>query len=205
MNKLSFCFAFALLAPACNSDNLLGGMSDMTVPPDLLISADMTMRVPDGVQCNGAACLSPKVCCITPNAAGTGATEACVAAGSCGDGGVSEACDGPEDCGSATPDCCATASFTVGTMDMGGFTPKAAMAACLSDAACPASATIVGSDGSINTKLCHTAADCLNYSGTAPIIGTADFSACCSAPMAPDLHFCAPTLLTTIIKGATCN
>jgi hypothetical protein len=197
MRNLSLCLLVTFAG--CNDDNL-GGMSDMTFLPDLTPVADLSMRVPDGVTCGNMTCNTPMVCCVKPGMGGM-ATTMCTAPGTCGDGGAELMCDGPEDCSLASPNCCVTASFT--TVDMGA-TPGAANGACASDAACPASAEVVGNQGTLHTKLCHTAGDCVNYSGMTAF-GTFDFTSCCTAPQAPGLHFCAPAQITALISGAKCN
>jgi hypothetical protein len=194
--------ASLVIIPACNNDNLSGGMDLAT--PDLSSNIDMAMKVPNGVICGAATCTGTQVCCLEP----ASMTESCVAAGKCPDGGVPEMCDGPEDCSTAAPDCCFNGSFAAQMGDMGGFSAGAAGAMCLADSACPANATYDQGTGAgtISTKLCHMASDCVGYTGTVPLLGPGtDFSSCCSAPMAPGVKFCAPSQITLLLKGATCN
>jgi hypothetical protein len=198
-----FALLLALVIPAaCNDDNL-GGKTDMAIPADLAASPspDLYMRVADGVTCGSSTCNSPQVCCVKPNGSG-GATSMCVAAGSCGDGGASESCDGPEDCSTGQPNCCATARFSLGKGDM-GFTPEGADAICASDADCMASVDLTA--GELHTKLCHTASDCVGYSGMVPVLGQSDFDGCCTSTQAPGVKFCAPTQAAGFIMGVTCN
>jgi hypothetical protein len=193
-------FLVALAGAGCNDDNL-GGMSDMTVLPDLSPVKDLAMRMPNGIACGTSTCNDPQVCCVRPGMGGGMASLMCMAPGSCGDGGAELMCDGPEDCPVTTGNCCITAKLT--TVDMGAI-PNAANAACASDADCPASADIAGSMATIHSKLCHVAGDCAGYSGTTAF-GTFDFTSCCTAPQAPGLHFCAPSQVTALLMGAMCN
>jgi hypothetical protein len=172
---------------ACNDDNLMGGMSDMTVLPDLSPVIDMAMRQPDGVTCGNQTCNSPMVCCVKPGAGGT--TAMCAAPGTCGDGGAEVMCDGPEDCPASMHNCCANAKFSLGVGDAAPMA-QGANAACGSDAACPAGVDLAAQE--LHTKLCHTAADCVGYSGSTPL-GTTDFDGCCMSDQAPGVKFCAPT------------
>jgi hypothetical protein len=190
MRNLVLCLALF----ACNDDNLMGGMSDMTVIHDLTPIIDMAMRLPDGVMCGGSVCNAPQVCCVKPSMGGT--TAMCGASGSCGDGGAELMCDGPEDCPATMHNCCATAKFSLSGTDAAPMA-QGANAACGSDAACPAGVDLAASE--LHTKLCHTAADCVGYSGTVPIIGAADFDGCCTSTQAPGIQFCAPSNLMTFM------
>ena len=86
MRNLILCLAFL----GCNDDNLLGGMSDLTVIQDLTVLKDMAMRLPDGVSCGNMTCNAPQVCCVKPGMGGT--MSSCVTPGTCGDGGADAAC-----------------------------------------------------------------------------------------------------------------
>jgi hypothetical protein len=184
MRNLVLCVALL----GCNDDNLMN-TNDLSMSVDLLKGPDMTMLVPNGVSCGNQTCAVGSVCCVTP---GSGSANfMCKSSGSCGDGGATLACDGPEDCSSSSPDCCATAKFMLGQGDMGGVTPQGADAMCTADAACPASVDLTA--GELHTKLCHTAGDCVGYSGMLPLVGAADFNGCCTSAQAPGIQFCAPT------------
>ncbi len=176
----------ALFASGCNDDNLMGGMSDMTVIQDLTPTKDMAMRLPDGVTCGNATCNSPQVCCAKPGTGGV--SYMCTTPGTCGDGGAELMCDGPEDCPSAMPNCCATAKFSLGMGDAAPV-PQAANAACGSDSACPGGIDLAAQE--LHTKLCHTSTDCDGYMGSTPL-GNLAFDGCCTSTQAPGVQFCAP-------------
>lgn len=188
MRNLILCLALpSLYVAGCNDDNLMGGMSDMTVVLDLTPEKDLAMRVPNGVTCGSSTCTGSQVCCATPETGGV--NYACNAPGSCGDGSAQLMCDGPEDCPSAMPNCCADAHFQLGMNDAAPMA-TGANAACGSDAACPAGVDL--GNQVLHTKLCHAASDCVNYSGSTPL-GTLAFDGCCTSNMAPGVQFCAPT------------
>src|SRR4051812_42180893 len=198
MRNVLFCLAFASSFSGCNDDNLLGGMSDMTVVLDLTPEKDLAMRVPDGVSCGNMTCNAPQVCCVKPGMGGT--TSSCQAPGTCGDGGAEVMCDGPEDCPTAMKNCCANAKFSLGGGDAAPMAPGA-NAAWGSDAACPAGVDLNAQV--LHTKLCHTADDCLNYMGSTPL-GNANFDGCCESTQAPGVKFCAPTMFMGANRY-TCN
>ena len=202
MRNLILCLAPIVFLGGCNDDNLMGGMSDMTVLPDLLNEKDMAMRVPNGVVCGTKTCNDPQVCCAMPGMGGV--NYSCMASGSCGDGSAQLSCDGPEDCPSAMPNCCADAHFSLSMTDALPMV-AGANAACGTDQACPAGVDLAG--GVLHTKLCHTAGDCAGYTGTVPILGNAAFDGCCTSNQAPGIQFCAPTQLMTVMGRMlyTCN
>ncbi len=71
------------------------------------------------------------------------------------------------------------------------------------DAMCTASCTASASQSGLTTKLCHSAADCTNFSGSTPV-GTLDFDSCCTFT-GVSYNFCAPGLVAGAAMGVTCQ
>jgi hypothetical protein len=138
-------------------------------------------------------CQAPAACCITPTTSG-GWQATC--ANSCPDGGVFTQCTGPSDCSPQAPDCCVTINLT-GDMDASIMSSGGA-ASCT--ATCPAG--LSNGNTLFHTILCHVPGDCSGYSGDFGA-GNESFDGCCSSPLAPALHFCAPSRLSGN-NGLTC-
>jgi hypothetical protein len=199
--------ACTLFIASCGDDGLQNG-ADMSVG-DLSASADLAGRDLTGVvtktdlagvdfagvTCGSQVCSAAQACCFVPNISSGMVSEMCVSSGNCGDGGVPASCDGPEDCSGGTPACCADISLS--NMTVTG------QASCV--APCPGDATLGGGGGGmLTTKLCHNSADCVGYTGNAPILGNTTFDACCGAAALP-IKFCAPALITALSSMITCN
>ncbi len=193
-----------LLLAACGDDGLANGV-DMSVG-DLASAGDLAGRdlasTPGqsdlagrdfaGVACGSTTCGAGQACCFVPDITGMTVTESCVTGTSCGDGGIPASCDGPEDCPGTT--CCADISLA--NMSVMG------QASCV--ATCPGNATQAGGGGMLTTKLCHNSADCVGYTGTAPILGMTGFDRCCGNAGLP-VKFCAPGLITAVSSMITCD
>ncbi len=201
-NVPALALALAVLAAACGGDdgvdpNADGGTHDLAGAHDLSASTDQgavyDLAGADfaGVSCGASTCGSNQQCCLVPNVDTKTVTGMCVAPGSsCGDGGVPLTCDGPEECSTGMSQCCVSLEI----QSISGS------AACTSS--CPATAT-TDNGGSLTTRLCHSPADCTNYSGTAPIVGKAAFDKCCTYP-GLSFKFCAPGLVTIASNQITC-
>jgi hypothetical protein len=174
-------------------EDLAMSLPDLT-PSTLPDLAGMNQSMPDligtdfgGVSCGSATCGMAQVCCVTRNGGGGGVTATCVAAGTCADGGITAMCDGPEDCPAGMANCCAT------LMGM-NMTPSGGGASCT--ATCDG--TLTGGGGgpggggfTVQTKLCHTSADCAGYTGSF-MNNSSDWDACCYNNNAPNGgRFCA--------------
>jgi hypothetical protein len=203
---LAFGSVALLSLAACGSNGLktgdAGATKDMSAP-----QPDQSMPVGDmpppvvfdlagldfkGVSCGQMTCGASQTCCVAASAQGV--AQMCVDGDSCGDGGITASCDGPEDCSGGTPSCCADIS-------VGGGTPSGG-AMCTST--CMASASAGGGGGAmIETKLCHSPADCTNYAGSTPL-GTLDFDSCCTYTGVA-YRFCAPGIITGFDQNITCN
>ena len=203
-----------VLGVACHHSSGLGGNGDASSAPDLAKSGSDAAVVVDssvptdgaagatdfasnadfgGVSCGTETCGTGSVCCITQN--GMTATQACMAGTSCADGGITAACDGPEDCSSASPSCCANLTFDQTSMTGAGN--------AMCTASCPGSATFANNKGAISTKLCHSAGDCMNYSGSTPA-GPMPYDHCCSR-VGAGYKFCAPAATAQFAMGVDCG
>jgi hypothetical protein len=191
---------------ACSDDGLgidTDGGLDQSVQGDLAGvdqavkpgQIDLAGRDFAGTNCGSMVCGSSQTCCVVPDIDNQSVMQMCQASPSCGDGGIPVSCDGPEDCGGGAPNCCVDIS-------LGGMMNVMGGAMCT--ASCPASASGGGGGGMLSTKLCHGAADCQNYVGTAPVIGMAPFDRCCGNPILP-MKFCAPGLITLVSDQVTCD
>ena len=210
MSTLRFAFlslSIVFAAAGCGGDDGLvtgdGGTADLSSNKDASASTDQaSSAVYDlsgvdlaGISCGAQTCGANMECCLTPDIQAQTVSGQCVPAGtSCGDGGVPLACDGPEDCPMATAQCCVDLALGSGNMSVSGS------AACTSS--CPAS-VVTTNGGTLKTRLCHSPADCTNYSGTAPVVGTAPFDKCCSYP-GLSFEFCAPGLVTLASNKIKC-
>lgn len=146
-----------------------------------------------GISCGTATCGAGSVCCIQQS--GTTVQQMCVTGTTCADGGITAACDGPEDCSTAAPSCCADVTFDQTSMTGGGN--------AMCTATCPGSATFANNKGAITTKLCHSAGDCMNYSGSTPA-GPMPYDHCCSR-MGATYKFCAPAATAQFASGVDCG
>jgi len=203
--RISALLFIVALVPACGDDGIdpgADGGADLSASTDLSASGDLSGPKPAdlagvdfaGVSCGSMTCGAGSVCCIVPDFDNQTATSMCQSGSTCGDGGIPAVCDGPEDCTPAMSQCCIDLALS-GMMSVSGG------ASCT--ASCPAS-VVTENGGSIKTRLCHGAADCTNYSGTAPIVGNAPFDRCCAYP-GLTFKFCAPGLLTLAVPEATCD
>jgi hypothetical protein len=204
--SLAFC-ALALvtvLVAACTGNGLKPGtdggadlsVDDLAMPPqDLTFISGVDLAGLDfkGVSCGNQTCGTGQSCCVVPD--GQSLSQMCVTGDQCsGDGGpgLDATCDGPEDCSGGTPSCCAE-------VGIGGGAPSGG---AMCTATCTASATQSGG-GMLTTKLCHSSADCTNFSGATPF-GTLDFDSCCSYT-GISYNFCAPGLLAGVAMGISCQ
>jgi hypothetical protein len=205
--KVLGCFLAAGLAlAACGNDGLGSGGdagTDLSAQADLAgadlshkgtVGVDLAGRDFAGVSCGTMSCGGGEICCVNPG--GGMLSASCVAPSACGDGGLPAACDGPEDCTGGTS-CCA--NIVLGS---GGAMSVQGMASCT--ATCPGSAAGGAGGGMITSKLCHNAADCVGYTGTAPVIGNTNFDSCCGNAAFP-IRFCAPALITAVTTQVTCD
>jgi hypothetical protein len=140
-----------------------------------------------GMFCGPSTCDSNQTCCVQVL---SGPSLGCVPAGTC-PGVISAACMGPEMCDRSTPACCA--KIVVGAAASDGGLPVSVASACTADPACPGDIAVGLAGGSIETKLCTSPNDCVNYAGSLngvllPVL----FGSCCTPTSAPVIHFCAP-------------
>jgi hypothetical protein len=186
------------VAAACGSNP---GVHDMGMA-DMSLGPDMAMKMPNGVACGQMTCAVGKECCVSvANNMVTGAT--CIDSGGMCNGSAL-ACDGPEDCNkNATDVCCSTINFmTSGNADA-GITFTGGKSTC-------GSCTAMLGFTSLTTRLCHSGADCTNFSAT--LLGQKlTFDKCCSqGSTTGGLQFCAPdpstiSGLTGGMAGYTCQ
>jgi hypothetical protein len=169
-------------------------VGDLATPADLkgadLRAANLSDLAGDdfaGVACGTSTCSGGDQCCFQ-----SGTATGCAA--SCSDGGIPAGCDGPEDCSGGTPICC-------GSLDAPLTGSPSGQTACA--ASCTGVAiAMIGVGGSITSKICHNAADCVGYSGTAALM-TRPFDICCH-PNGATVGFCAPNTAAAF-PGLTCN
>jgi hypothetical protein len=195
----ALCLATLCLSFACGDDaTAVDAGADMHVG-DLAMSPDLSrvdLRAPisdlagddfAGITCGSTTCSGGNACCIDPgNSAACGPT--------CGDGGIPAGCDGPEDCSGGTPICC-------GSLDVPASGAISGQTGCA--ATCTGGAVaMIGQGGSINSKVCHNAADCVGFTGTAGGM-MRPFEICCH-PTGQTIGYCAPDSAGSV-PGLTCN
>jgi len=200
-----------LTVPPANDDGGAGGALDLSVgdlaaldlsvgdlasadlaPLDLssassdLAGADLAPIV--SITCGAQACTGTQLCCL----AGSATNGSCVPSGNGCSGGASPfACDGPEDCAGAF--CC----VYVDARTSGSLSGRAQCGA-----SCTGSLTASGSGYIEQSRLCHSDADCANYTGTLLGVPTSFASCCHSATTAP-YHVCIPGAFASL-GGFTC-
>jgi hypothetical protein len=170
---------------------------DLTIPPDFA-----------GVSCGAMTCGPGEECCGMVS--GSQLSAHCVPTGTCtpDGGGSAIQCDGPEDCPGTMPPtggCCATISGSIGNADAGTGQMGAGGSMC---GTCAGSITFDNSTGefSVQTKLCHAAADCTNFTGSVAGFGNLKFDRCCTAAQAGAYNFCLSSLVAGQTMGAiTCD
>jgi hypothetical protein len=191
---------------ACGDDGLGNGAdlgNDLSASTDLSHptgdmahpggGVDLAGRDFAGVNCGTEICTASQECCVFVS--GGSFTASCVAAGTgCGDGGIAATCDGPEDCSGGTPNCCANISLD--NMSVMG------QATCT--ATCPGNAQQGTNGGMVTSKLCHNSADCVGYTGMAPVLGNTNFDSCCGTANI-SVRFCAPSLITAVNNMIMCD
>jgi hypothetical protein len=185
----------SLFAVACGDEG--NNNLDMTIGPDLAVPLDLTppqdmAMWPPTVGCGTQQCdqNNGQICCVT-GMQGSFMSMCSTATQCTTNNGNSFACDGPEDCPTTMASCCVTVAGMLGNADAGTMTGGNGGASCTGT--CPASAMIDGNGGfTAHSKLCHHKADCKNYSGSAPLVGTVPFDGCCTSPMFGDYSVCFP-------------
>ncbi len=187
-----------VLMNGCSSDDVasadLSAQSDLPLR-DLSATSDATHQVDlsradfGGTQCGSAGiCSANEGCCGQSSA-----PPHCGSASSCDvDAFIFWMCDGPEDCAGSAPNCC-----TGLVSSMSSYRPTPTCTTTCAATRNPGGGT---SPGSLQTKLCHTAADCAGYSGEV-LSTTEPFDHCCSE-FGPLFRYCRPLSDTA---GRTCD